>query len=146
MNLCFLIFATLLCSMVANFAPNASVQHRQQINTLDASVSSTICYPASGDPVSGVTDCTGGEVHLLGQYINIGLHRVGSFGTSNPLDSSYYTLKLGIIADFDRNGFSAAPSPSYSGDFITTEFANIEGQANLHRNSCSSSLCHALKP
>lgn len=123
-----LVMLVLLCRSLANFTVSTpSRANEQRVDVLDISSSSSICFPSSGGSISGINDCTGGEIQLLGQFVNVGLHNVGSFGTTHNLDSSYYTSRLGIIADFDRNGFSASPSPSFSGDFSMNAFNPIEG-------------------
>ncbi|KAJ1438843.1 hypothetical protein B484DRAFT_392061 [Ochromonadaceae sp. CCMP2298] len=68
--------------------------------------------------VTGPTDCSSGEVQLLGNYVNLGVHNAGSFGTVSRLSSVYSTKKLGLIADYDKNGFGTAASPGFSGDYF----------------------------
>jgi hypothetical protein len=75
---------------------------------------SSICVLPSGEKVTGPTDCSTGEVMLLGNFVNLGVHNVGSFGTASKLDSTYYSKKLGFIADYDRNGFENG----YAGDYF----------------------------
>jgi hypothetical protein len=98
---------------------------------LAVTVPSTVCYQSSGTSSTGQQDCIGGEVQLLGNYLHVGVHNVGSFGTSNTLDSSYYAGQLGIIADFDKDGF-ATSSPGYSGDFVAAGSTSLEGDPCLH--------------
>jgi hypothetical protein len=100
---------------------------------LAVTIPSTVCYQSSGTSSTGQQDCTGGEVQLLGNYLHVGVHNVGSFGTSNTLDSSYYTGQLGIIADFDKDGF-ATSSPGYSGDFTVAGSTSLEGAQLCHCN------------
>jgi hypothetical protein len=98
---------------------------------LAVTVPSTVCYQSSGTSSTGQQDCTGGEVQLLGNYLHVGVHNVGSFGTSNTLDGSYYAGQLGIIADFDKDGF-ATSSPGYSGDFVAAGSTSLEGDPVFH--------------
>jgi hypothetical protein len=87
--------------------------------SLDVSLPSSICYNAVGIGSSDQYDCTDGEVQLLGRYVHVGFNNVGSLGTVNDFSSSYYNGQLGIIADYDKNGF-ANGSPGYSGDFFVS--------------------------
>lgn len=66
-------------------------------------------------------------MQLLGQYVQVGVHNVGSFGTTHTLDTAYYSSQLGIIADYDKNGFDSSP-PGYSGDFVVEGVSSLEGK------------------
>ncbi len=44
--------------------------------------SNSFCYTSTKGYVSGVQDCTGGNIFLKGSYIEVGIHVTGSFGTS----------------------------------------------------------------
>jgi hypothetical protein len=70
-----------------------------------------------------------GEVQMYGNNINLGIHRVGSFGTTQFSQMSYdQDYLLGFIADYDGNGWVSDNSslPGYSGEFVTTG-APVEG-------------------
>lgn len=88
------------------------------IHSTVISTPSSLCFRASGAVLSGQQLCTDGEVQLLGTYVQIGIHNVGSLGTSNVLNKTYYSNQLGLIADYDKNGFASLPAPGYSGDFF----------------------------
>lgn len=81
--------------------------------------SKSYCRTASGSWVSGAGSCLSGSVFLKGDYIEVGIHSAGSFGTASTAPSTYtYSGKqLGFIADFDKNGF-ASSSPGYAGDYF----------------------------
>lgn len=119
---------------------NASADKRRVLATLNGQAgvtASSLCYLPSGVTLSGPSNCPGGEVHLLGQYVNLGIHLAGSIGTKKFLDSTYYVNKpLGIIADYDRNGFSNS-NPPYSGDFCAVATSKLEGTIQYHVNFCS---------
>lgn len=93
-------------------------RYRQIELTNDPASGSSICILPSGERSASASDCSTGEVHLIGKYVNLGIHNVGSFGTISTLASSYYTGQLGFIADYDRNGFSSLPSPGFTGDYF----------------------------
>ena len=92
-----------------------------------------------------------GDVFLMGQYIQLGLHYIGSFGSESmaknvtncaypdpaapPYRGNYHQNNiwwskvvgtLSFISDSDRNGFYSLPKPSYAGDYTTPGIA-IEG-------------------
>lgn len=110
---------------------NETLTHRRVLTTLDGQAgqaATSICILPGGSIVTGPADCPGGEIQLLGQYVNVGLNQAGSFGTTAALDSTYYTQTsmLGLIADYDRNGF-ATSTPGFSGDYFQGGVA-IEGE------------------
>ena len=78
---------------------------------------STVCILPSGK-YTNLTDCTSGEVFLMGKYVNIGMHNVGSFGTVSSLNTEYYQAQLGFLADYDKNGFISQSGPGFSGDYF----------------------------
>jgi hypothetical protein len=106
--------------------------------------SSTECL--IDDVVSAKLECESGAINLIGAFLNVGMHNSGSFGSSSsaPVSVSEGT-SLGVVADFDKNGFHVASScdtvpdwyyyadgylevcPTCSGDFITPG-APLEGQ------------------
>ncbi|KAJ1431262.1 hypothetical protein B484DRAFT_478969, partial [Ochromonadaceae sp. CCMP2298] len=95
-----------------------------------ALAASSTCVLPNGSKVTGSGDCSTGEVWLLGNYVNLGVHNAASWGTASQLVSAYYTRKLGIIADYDRNGWGTnqgtPASPNFSGDFFIPGIA-LEG-------------------
>eukprot|EP01032_Pedospumella_encystans_P018749 gene18749-21338_t len=101
---------------------DATSSHRRALATLDGQAgqaASSLCFLPGGQIVTGPVDCPGGEAQLLGQYVNVGVNQAGSFGTSVPLNATYYTHtpRLGLLVDYDRNGF-ATSTPGYSGDYF----------------------------
>lgn len=79
--------------------------------------SSSVCVLPSGQHLNGSSDCSTGEVQLLGQYLNVGIHNCGSFGTESVFSTSYYNNQLGILSDFDQNGMASVPGPGHAGDY-----------------------------
>jgi hypothetical protein len=86
-------------------------------NNVDYAAGTTVCVLSNGNKSTTNSDCTTGEVFLVGKYINLGIHNVASFGTASSFNSSYYTGRLGFIADYDRNGFNST-APAYAGDYF----------------------------
>lgn len=103
--------------MQSTTAHNTTHRALATLNGQNGVVASSLCFLPSGEILTGPALCPDGEVQLLGQYINLGIHRAASMGTTAPLDSTYYQFPLGLIADYDRNGF-ASPAPGYSGDYF----------------------------
>ena len=99
--------------------------------TTAASSVSAVCFLPSGNAIYGNSDCTDGEVQLLGRYVNLGIHNSGSFGTQAKLGRSYYDDRLGFLADFDKNGMDSKPSPSFAGDYFIPGLP-LEGQRISH--------------
>jgi hypothetical protein len=89
----------------------------------------SVCILPDGSRSISIGECSKGEVHLIGQYVNLGVHNVASFGTESTFDAPYYTGQLGFIADFDRNGFNSS-SPGYAGDFFVPG-GPLEGQSPI---------------
>jgi hypothetical protein len=77
------------------------------------------CRSSTGTTTSGTGSCLGGNIFLKGQFIEVGIHNAGSFGTGTtcPAGFTCWGNPLGFIADYDKNGF-AAGSPSYAGDYF----------------------------
>ncbi len=101
---------------------NERLEHRRVLTTLQGQAgqaATSLCVLPGGEIITGPVDCPGGEAQLLGQYVNVGINQAGSFGTIAALDATYYThtTSLGLLADYDRNGF-ATSSPGYSGDYF----------------------------
>lgn len=62
----------------------------------------------------------GGDIFLKGQYIEVGIHYAGSYGTLTGAPVNYVSFgnQLGFIADYDKNGFYPASGPGYAGDYF----------------------------
>lgn len=101
------------------------------VNTQLISSNASVCVQNGGaSRVYGVTNCTSGEVNLIGKYVVLGIHNSGSLGTSSSYYSSYYTGALSLLADCDKTGFDNPNKPSYAGDYFTPG-APIEGERNF---------------
>jgi hypothetical protein len=74
----------------------------------------------------------GGEIFLKGTYVEVGIHSVGSYGTSQGAPSGfvYQGQQLGFIADFDKNGWYSS-APGYAGDFFVPG-APVEGLSSCY--------------
>ena len=74
-----------------------------------------------------LTFSIGGDIFLKGLYIEVGIHNVGSYGTSVGAPAGFVSAgaRLGFIADYDKNGFTSS-SPGYAGDFFVPG-APVEG-------------------
>jgi hypothetical protein len=83
----------------------------------DVPTGSTVCILPTGKRSTNVTDCSSGEVFLIGQFVNLGVHNVASFGTQSAFEASYFAGQLGFIADYDKNGF-ASSTPGFAGDYF----------------------------
>ena len=92
----------------------------------DGAISDSKCV-TNGNVQSGVGACPAGDVFLRGQYVEVGIHKVGSYGTSEVAPSGYVYAgqNLGFIADYDKNGFYST-SPGYAGDYFVPG-APVEG-------------------
>lgn len=79
----------------------------------------SLCINSNGTTIYGPSDCISGEVMLLGNYVNLGIHNVASFGTESEYHSSYFNGQLGYIVDFDRKGWlDSEGNPRYAGDYV----------------------------
>ena len=61
-----------------------------------------------------------GEIFLQGNYVEIGIHSLGSLGTVNDAPSGFHPIgrtKLGAVADIGKDGWTTG-SPAQTGDFI----------------------------
>ena len=119
---------------VQSQSENATLTQRRVLTTLEGEAgqaASSLCFLPGGEIIPGPVDCPGGEAQLLGQYVNFGVNQAGSFGTFASLDATYYThtTSLGLLADYDRNGF-ATSSPGYSGDYFQGG-GPVEGKYDL---------------
>lgn len=60
------------------------------------------------------------DVFLKGNYVEVGIHNAGSFGTSAYQPSGYHGNignRLGFVADYGKDGWGIG-DPRYSGDFF----------------------------
>lgn len=85
-----------------------------------------VCILPSGARLYGARDCATGEIQLNGTYVNVGIHNVGSFGTTHAYVSPHYQGQLGIISDYNKDGFNGTATPTFAGDFIISS-AGLEG-------------------
>jgi hypothetical protein len=75
-------------------------------NTMDPMMS--VCVDSNTSTQSyGMGDCTFGDVLLLGNYLQIGMNPSGSLGTTVDVDVKNVIVQLGMIVDFDMNGFGS---------------------------------------
>jgi hypothetical protein len=70
--------------------------------------SNSFCLVGSTYTAGAGVECKSGEIFLRGQFVEVGIHNVGSYGTNGaaPSGSAYAGRRLGFIADFDMNGWS----------------------------------------
>ena len=64
-------------------------------------------------------------MYLVGDYIQVALNPEGSLGVKSSVPVRFKfpsTRKLGLLSDFDSNGFYNLPKPSYAGDYILPGF------------------------
>ena len=57
---------------------------------------------------------------MQGDYVEVGIHRAGSFGTQNSAPSGFHPnsgSRLGFVADHQKDGWSSG-TPAYSGDYF----------------------------
>lgn len=67
----------------------------------------------------------GNEIFLQGQYVEVGIHASGSFGTTNLAPAGFHprlsptgtTGQLGFVADMDKDGWTIG-TPPQSGDYF----------------------------
>ena len=63
---------------------------------------------------------------MKASYVQVGIHRVGSYGSADSRPSTYVATnnnnnKLGFVADYDKDGWTNALTygdPYYSGDYF----------------------------
>lgn len=73
------------------------------------------CLLPNGETLFGLAEnCDGGDIFLRSKYLNVAINNAGSLGSSETFHSSYYTGRSGILADFDKNGFTSTESPAFS--------------------------------
>ena len=93
----------------------------QQLASVTAAVTNyspgtSVCILPSGNRSTSASECSTGEIFLIGQYVNLGIHNCGSFGTKSKLTTDYYDDRLGFLADYDKNGFvSTTGGPGFAG-------------------------------
>lgn len=64
---------------------------------------------------------TGNNVFLQGDYVEVGIHAAGSFGTGTAAPAGFHTqgsTALGFVVDAGRDGWNVG-TPARTGDFIT---------------------------
>ena len=84
------------------------------------------------------------DVFLRGEFIEVGIHKVASYGTSTgtPIPSGFYAQGqasrwnngLGFIADFDGNGWTG--TRGFSGDYFLPG-SPLEGWSVEYQNSAT---------
>ena len=103
-----------------------------------AQIDNSVCRHPSGVYEKGNVDCIGGEVFLRGNFVEVGIHEVGSYGTYNkaPSGSAYAGRNLGFIADFDRNGWTVGsskyPYGKFAGDYFVPG-SPVEGNYGVYQ-------------
>ena len=106
---------------------------RQQLASVTAAVTNyspgtSVCILPSGNRSTSASECSTGEIFLIGQYVNLGIHNCGSFGTKSKLTTDYYDDRLGFLADYDKNGFvSTTGEPGFAGDYFVAG-SPLEGE------------------
>lgn len=103
----------------------------------EALASSSACV-TNGVKNIGAGHCVKGDIFLKGNFIELGVNNVASYGTKElaPSNFAYAGKQLGFIADYDKNGFTG--SPGYSGDYFVPGIP-LEGWI-LQWNSSSGSV------
>lgn len=89
-------------------------QHRNYLLALSLLAAVILCTPT----VRAVE--FEGEVFLQGDFVEVGIHSAGSFGTSNTPPEGFHALptnRLGFVADPGKDGWDAG-TPPQSGDFF----------------------------
>jgi hypothetical protein len=87
--------------------------------------------------VPGVGACNTGDVFLLGNYLRLGIHNAGSFGSTDVALNGL--SRLGLIADIYKTGWDAAPS-TYAGDYCALDALSIEGWVTAYNESRNAML------
>lgn len=109
-----------------------------------AQIDNSVCRHPTGVYEKGNVDCLGGEVFLRGNYVEVGIHEVGSYGTYNkaPGGSAYAGKNLGFIADFGRDGWGVAstkyPYGKFAGDYFVPG-SPVEG-TQLYGCECTKAI------
>lgn len=106
-------------SLVPTLNPSFNPSFVSSDNMYPHGNSRSLCITSNGTTIYGPSNCTSGEVMLLGNYVNLGIHNVASFGTESAYQSSYFQGQLGYIVDYDRKGWlDTEGNPRYSGDYV----------------------------
>jgi hypothetical protein len=95
--------------------------------------------------VCGKVQVTNGEVFLKGNYIELGLHAAGSFGTVAPAPVSFngavgpglknpWAAGVGFSVDYNRDGFGVGSPTAFSGDYFLPG-SPVEGIATSWRTT-----------
>lgn len=76
----------------------------------------TDSYCSSG--IWGIGECVG-EIFLKTSFVEMGIHRAGSFGTGSKTPAAFQAAskQLGFIADYGKDGWDVG-TPVYSGDYF----------------------------
>jgi hypothetical protein len=87
------------------------------VSFTNALAANSVCS-INGVQKTGAGNCENGDIFLKGNFIELGVNNVASYGTKELAPSSYAYAgnQLGFIADYDKNGFTG--SPGYSGDYF----------------------------
>lgn len=73
-------------------------------------------------------NCTTGHSLLIGNYLNIGIHRSGSLGSGFTSGVPYFSLPFGVLSDFSQSGFQ---NRLFAGDYVFPG-APVEGITSLY--------------
>ena len=95
--------------------------------------------------VCGKVQVANGEVFLKGNYIELGLHAAGSFGTVAPAPVSFngavgpglknpWAAGVGFSVDYNRDGFGVGSPTAFSGDYFLPG-SPVEGIATSWRTT-----------
>ena len=79
--------------------------------------------------VCGKVQVTNGEVFLKGDFIELGLHSAGNFGTVGPAPVSFngatgpglrnpWTSGVGFSVDYNRDGWGVGSPTAFAGDYF----------------------------
>jgi hypothetical protein len=102
---------------------NSSASRRFRLLVVLASFAAGICLVNPSMVVQAVT--VGGEVFLKGDFVEVGIHATGSFGTVNSAPAGFHPKpefnqssgRLGFVVDPGKDGWTAG-SPPQSGDYF----------------------------
>jgi hypothetical protein len=111
-----------------SFQQNRSQQKRQHRRSMSP------CHSSSGAEVlearALLAAVVGDEAFLQGNFVEVGIHASGSFGTEADAPEGYHPFpefgelgvgNLGFVADYDRSGWDSATvpgNPNQTGDFF----------------------------
>jgi hypothetical protein len=87
------------------------VRYTVDVSPFSPLLNRSVCVLSSGNEVIGQSDCTSGEIFLIGKSMNVGIHNVGSFGTQNLLVSSYMHDHLSMVSANTQNGWNISTVP-----------------------------------